>query len=209
MNINTAFQGKVIKPWHDLNRWLAKPYALQPDLNDPLRMAASLAIEIRHLPEKTNVDEKKARESCFAHDVIRDVADAWKHGCLDQKNRNNHLSLASDVEVANGQFRFLRNRVLVEHATKGQHDLLDLCAQAIGFWATHFGIVVEPLAIQEGANDFNPIVALYFDPRYQVVMESVRLRFFERHQDGLHPVDPVDCHVEILKAELLQQSDSP
>jgi hypothetical protein len=25
MNINTAFQGKVIKPWHDLNRWLAKP----------------------------------------------------------------------------------------------------------------------------------------------------------------------------------------
>jgi hypothetical protein len=81
MNINTAFQGKVVKPWHDLNRWLAKPYALQPDLNDPLRMAASLAIEIRHLPEKTNVDEKQARESCFAHDVIRDVADAWKHGC--------------------------------------------------------------------------------------------------------------------------------
>lgn len=59
---------------------------------------------------------------------------------------------------------------------------------------------IEPLAIQEGPNDFNPIVVLYFDPRYQVVMESVRLRFFERHQDGLHPVDPVDCHIEILKA---------
>jgi hypothetical protein len=209
MNINTAFQGKVIKPWHDLNRWLAKPYALQPDLNDPLRMAASLAIEIRHLPEKTNVDEKKARESCFAHDVIRDVADAWKHGCLDQKNRNNHLSLVSDVEVTSGQFRFLRNRVRVEHATKGEHDLLDLCAQAIRFWATGLGIVVEPLAIQEGPNDFNPLVALYFDPRYQFVMESVRLQFFERRQDGLYPVDPVDCHLEILKAELLQQSESP
>jgi hypothetical protein len=164
MNINTAFQGKVVKPWHDLNRWLAKLYALQPDLNDPLRMAASLAIEIRHLPEKTNVDYKKARASCLAQDVIRDVVDAWKHGYLDQKSRNNHLSLASDVEVANGQFRFLRNRVLVEHATKGKHDLLDLCAQAIGFWATYLSIVVESLAIQEGPNDFNPIVSCTLIP---------------------------------------------
>lgn len=206
MNINTAFQGKVVKPWHDLNRWLAKPYALQPDLNDPLRMAASLAIEIRHLPEKTGVDDKQARANCFAQEVLRDVADSWKHGQLDQKSRDNHLSLTSDIEVANGQFRFLRNCVLVEHATKGKHDLLDLCAQAIGFWVLQIGITAEPLAIAEAPNDFNPMVVLYFDARYQVNMQAVRLRFFKRHENGrLYPVDPVDCPVEILKAELLQR----
>ena len=87
-----------------------------------------------------------------------------------------------------------------------KHDLLDLCAQAIGFWVLQIGITAEPLAIADAPNDFNPMVVLYFDARYQVNMQAVRLRFFKRHEDGrLYPVAPVDCPVEILKAELLQR----
>lgn len=180
------FLTHMIKPWDQLNDLLSKPYAFQPNVNDLILHAANLAIAIRHQAEKSDIDEKQASAECPAYEIIIDVADAWKHGNLRKPTRNNRLSLASHFEFnEENQFRFIRNVVKVEHASKGSHDLLLLQGEAIHYWMQKLCIPVKWVpAIREATATFSAEAALFFNPKYQVHMNLVTIQFVTRNPDG-------------------------
>lgn len=191
----------VIKPWDELNALLVQPLALEPELSDVTRMASSLAIAINHFPEVTSVPNDTVHRRSTEVQLMRDVADASKHGKLRNPDRNNRLSVVALFEVdENTLFRFIRNQVCIHHATKGESDFLAVSLGAILGWIPF--VNAENAwhgAIQEAANQFHSEASLRFDPNYCLKMSATQYRFLKRRPGGdLVPFDPPKVCIKVF-----------
>lgn len=198
------FVTNFTKPWDKLNELLAKPYAFQPDLNDPLRDAATIAIAIRHQSEKTGISQNVANAECPANGILLDVADAWKHGTLRDPSRNNKISMVSRFEFeGKDRFRFIRNTITVDHATKGSYDLVEIEGAAIAYWLNKLGIPIKWVpVVREAPPTFTNKVILLFNPEYQVYMKATIIQFLSRSPDGeLFLADPEGFEFEIREID--------
>jgi len=194
------FVTNLIRPWDKLNDLLVKPYAFQPDVNDPLRDAANIAIAIRHQSEKTGIPQKTANAECQANEILLDVADAWKHGRLRDPARNNTISISSRFEFESKErFRFIRNVITVEHSTKGSFDLIEIEGAALAYWHSKLGIMINWIpVICEAPPTFTSKVVLFFNPEHQIHMEATKIQFVCRDTDGrLVLADPEGFEFEI------------
>lgn len=194
------FLNNIAKPWDDLNCLLLQPLALQPDLSDLTRLAGSLAVSIRHQVDAAGLQDTVANSQSPEHRIISDVADYWKHGPLRNSTRNNRLSTEAFFEYESKKgFSFIRNALLIDHATLGEHDFMITSLAAIHYWITKRDISTNWAGmVKQNTQQFHPMAFLMFDPRRCIFMKETHLRFFSRRADGLwEPVDPPEFHFEV------------
>jgi hypothetical protein len=188
----------VVKPWDELNALLVERFAFDPDQSDVTRMASALAVAIKHQVDRRDLgrQRKQIDDASEANSLMSDVADVWKHGLpLYKPERNNKLSVTADFEYDGTKgFRFIRTSVIIEHASKGEHDFMVTSLAAVGYWMDHLGIRLErDLAVAEGPAEFFPTAWLTYNAKYCIHMDRVRVRIFERLPD--HTYRPVDVPV--------------
>lgn len=184
----------LIKPWDELNLLLSQRFAFQPEMSDVTRIAGSLAVAIKHQVEDAGLSRKVVDGESFDNRVMSDVADAWKHGSLDNPARNNRLTVGAQFECSSdNKFRFLRNVVTVHHATLGDLDLMVTAGEAISYWTRKLGLQVKwSTTIAEGPPEFHEEAFLYFNPKYQYGMSATNFRIVRRDVNGnLVPHDTV------------------
>ena len=183
----------IVKPWDELNVLLSKPFAFQPGVSDVIRLASDLAVRIRHQAEAASLDEKAVWAESTENKIISDVADAWKHGKLRDSSRDNELFVASQFECnAENKFRFLRNIITVKHTTFGEIDFMAICREAICYWIHKLELPINWNGqIAEGPPRFEDVACLYFNPKYQIKMNTTRIKCVRRNPDGM--LEPYDC----------------
>lgn len=193
------FFNDLIKPWDELSTLLTERIALQPGLSDVTRLASSLAISIRHQVDLTKISDRIACTESREHALIADTADFCKHGPLRDPRRNNAFSTKALFEYApNKGFSFIRNAIIVEHATYGAHDFMVASLAAIQYWIKRRGITTTWAgAVRENAQEFHQSARLKYDPNRCIFMEQIRLGFFLRTPQGWQPVDPPEVRFEV------------
>ena len=197
--VDLKFINDVIKPWDELNQLLSLRFAFQPELSDVTRMTASLAVFINHYGEPEISPAQTATES-FDMKIIGDVADASKHFKLRDTRRQNDVSVRAFFEGRDdGEFRFLRNSVLIDHATEGELDFLKVSLSAIRYWIEKLGLDVGEWQgeVMEGPPDFYPTAWLNYEAKYCIRMGGTNYRLLKRDGDSLQPFDPPNWTSEI------------
>jgi hypothetical protein len=205
--MRTKFYTDVVQLWDELNALLAEQFAYQPDVCRATRMAGQLAISIRHLPEVLDSDEKQDLATSAPCALLCDVGDAWKHGQLRNPERRNTLGVTADFEFIEAQFSYLRNAILIRHATRGELDFMIESATAIEFWLSRMGWSDGWRGQLKFAQpSFGPEAFLYFNGNHSIVMKATQLRFFERNSTGaLIAADPAVVKFAIYDANRAKQ----
>lgn len=198
------FLNDICKPYDELNALLVQRLAFEPELSDITRMAGSIAVSLRHIPESEGyLDRAISNESIYKRLII-DVADSWKHGSLRDPSRNSKYFVSAMFEWQPERgFRFLRNGLAIVHSTLGEHDFLKTALGAIQFWIQklQLGVVWKDLGkILEAPEEFHPKAFLFYDPQYCISMKNTRFRFFRRIENGeLIAADPDTVRMEIYE----------
>lgn len=192
----------IAKPWDELNENLVKPFALQPDLNDYLKKAIDLAVEISHFAEKTGLTLSISASAQETINLVRDVADMWKHGQLRKPERTNELHTAACFWYhSDGKFAFICNEVTVVHRTYGDKNFLLVMKE-------HITIIQQALptqvrwhpVIREATAKYSETAILYYTPKTQITLKNTRLKMFSQQPDGSKiPVDPTEVRFEMLE----------
>lgn len=191
-----------MKPWDELNAFLAKRLAFQPEISDITRLAGALAVAIKHQPEAAAVNPKLVLGESPENRIMSDVGDAWKHGTLDDPTRRNRITVAAQFECnSENKYRFLRNVVTVHHASQGDLDFMETSGAAIVYWIgrLRLGISWQP-QLAEGPAEFHDEAFLFFDPKYQIRMSATNLRIVRRTADGaLVPYNPPELRFAVYE----------
>jgi len=198
------FLNDICKPFDELNALLVQRFAFEPELSDITRLAGSVAVSLRHIPEAAGRTASAISNESQDNRLIIDVADSRKHGCLRDPGRNSKLFVAAMFEWQPDRgVRFLRNGLSVIHSILGEHDFLKTALGAIQFWIQklQFGIVWKGSGkILEAPEEFYPTAFLFYDSRYCISMKNTRFRFFSRTENGeLIAVDPDTVRMEIYE----------
>lgn len=194
------FINDIVKPWDELNQLLSLRLALQPDLSDVTRLAGSLAVAIRHQTDALKVKDAHSNAESHEHRVISDTADFWKHGSLRNSARNISFTTEAYFEYSIEKgFSFIRNALVVEHATFGRFDFMHTSRSAINYWLNKHNILIDwGSTVRENLTEFHSTAFLNFDPNRCVSMRQVCLTFFSRNKGGLlERVDPLEVHFEV------------
>lgn len=202
--IPQRFLNDICKPFDELNALLVQRYAFEPELSDITRMAGSIAVSLRHIPESAGYSDRAISNESSENRLIIDVADSWKHGSLRDPGRNSQLFVSAMFEWQPEKgFRFLRNGLAIVHSTLGEHDFLKTALGAIRFWIQKLplGIAWKGSGkILEVPEEFHPTAFLFYDSRYCISMKNTRFRFFSRAEGGeLAAVDPSEVRMEIYE----------
>lgn len=198
--MSLRFLNDITKPWDELNVLLAERLALQPDLSDVTRLAGALAVAIRHQVDAMGMKDAVVNAESIEHRIISDTADFWKHGSLRDTTRNNSFSTEAFFEYKpESGFSFIRNALIIDHASFGQHDFLHTSLAAIKYWIRKSGISTTwQGSIQENTTDFHPAAILKFDPSKCISMDQVRVGFFSKGKDGVWTkIDPPEVKFEV------------
>lgn len=178
----------VVKPWDQLNQLLSRPFAYRPDFSDVTRNANALAVAIKHTTELTGQKRNSIDPISMGNRVMSDRADAWKHGDdkLKDAARRNKLAVLSRFEFnEEGEFRFLRNRLLIEHATYGHLDFMEQARDAVSFWLQRLDLDIRwNKEILVGPHSFQDAAVIFYDASQQIGMPSVRLETVKRDSQG-------------------------
>jgi hypothetical protein len=181
------FINDVVKPWDELNRLLARPFAYQPEVSDVTRFANALAVAIKHTAEHVEVGRRATDKASIGNRLMSDVADGWKHGGtkLDEPARYNSIRVVSRFEFNDAcQMRFLRNRIVIEHAAIGTTDFMASARESIRYWLSLMELQINwSGALLEGPNVFGPHAVLYYDERQQLGMDSTQFETVKRAPD--------------------------
>lgn len=182
------FINDAVKPWDELNQLLARPFAYQPEVSDVTRFANAVAVAIKHTAEHVGAGRKATDQASLGNRLISDVADAWKHGGKKLSNpaRHNEMRVVSRFEFNDMlEMRFLRNRIVIEHATLGTADFMASAREAIRYWLVTMKLQISwSGALLEGPEVFSPHAVIYYDKRQQLGMDSVRIETVKRAADN-------------------------
>ena len=177
----------LVKPWDDLNALLGRPIAIQPDHSDVTGRAYSLAVAIKHQCDWDGPRQRGTINTLSAENrLMSDIADSFKHGRLDDANRMSNLAVAAQFEGnSSNQFRFMRNVIIVSHASLGEHDFMMASRSAIQFWIGRLGLPLlwSPEVI-DAPSEFADEMTLAFSSDYQVSMSETRIRVVRRTLAG-------------------------
>jgi hypothetical protein len=189
------FLTDVLKPWDELNQSLSQPFAYRPDFSDVTRIANSLAVALKHTAELTDQSRSAIDQASFGNRIMSDRADAWKHGekSLREPARRNSMTVLSRFEFnEEGEFRFLRNRLVIDHATHGTLDFMEQARDAASFWLQRLGLQVQwNSKILVGPRVFKEAALIYYDASQQIGMPSFQLETVKRNSQGR--VEAADC----------------
>lgn len=208
MPTSLKFLNDVAKPWDELNALLVERFAFQPDLSTVTTLVSAISTAIKHQVDILAVDKncspQKLQQEADAESegarLISDVSDAAKHVVLRNPARQNSVFVAAMFEVnSDGNFRFLRNGVFIEHATIGRRDFMHASLAAIKYWSSKRKLSINWAAsIREASAEFFPTAFLHFNSKYCINMKSSRIMCFRRDESGaLQPFDPGEVRFEV------------
>lgn len=170
----------VLNPWNDLCSLLALQKTFNSEMALPIGRAGDLAVAIKHLPEIYNFPKNHSLKDFLDFKLMDDVADGWKHGSnsLTNISRRHDLVVQANFEISQDdtKFAFVRNSIVVDHATAGSFDFLEVSARAIKHWMSEAGIQVQwdgMICIAEPL--FMESAVLYNDTNLEPCLESTRL----------------------------------
>lgn len=212
------FVVNVMTPWLELNAFLVRPLAFDPKLSMVARQSHAIATSLKHQvdiyaheqAEREKLDrapvktvQREVDSECIPARLMSDIADRSKHVLLNDPGRMSTTSACSGFEVKGREFRFLRNIVLIEHATLGEFDFMQISLDAISYWIGRRGLkIAMEINLLEADPVFQESALLFFDQQYCHRVEATRVRMFRRDEQGaLHLFDP-----EFVKFKVRQVS---
>lgn len=206
--INTKelqFINDVLKPWDELNKLLALPYAFEPGINDVVRMATNLAIAINHWCETENENKKTIIASSDAYRIMVDVANMVKHKSLHKKNRENTVYAVATFEFLENEetIKFLRTVAFVEYTNGDKYDFIIEAAKAINFWINHskLNISKERIVLTHD-NKYQKEIVLYYNPSKCVRMSSTRIQVYKKDENNnLVPCSPKNVKIGVAEMQ--------
>jgi hypothetical protein len=195
------FANEVIEPWRELNRLLGLQIAVQPTQSSMTQKAKALAISIKHQVDLFSLEviedvpalQRQLDEESLSARIVSDFADSGKHRKLRRPSRQATAFVQAVFEVSSeNRFRFLRNKIVIEHASLGSHDFMSIATDAILYWIQKRQLqIVWNDALVEGPPVFTEEASLRYDPAYCIRMDQTRLQFVRRvGGDRLEPFDP-------------------
>ena len=178
------FFNDIIRPWEELNDFLQQPYAVQFNLSSITTKAWNLATNISHYPELIG-KKRFCSIGITRFQAIDDMADSSKHGKLSKPSRQCEIEVDSIFEVNDaGQYNFLRNAVIISHATLGEIDFMPFTLNIINYWLKELQdadpTIHRQLVVKENSDNFGPTAKLEIDFKYCVEFKSTKSRFFNR-----------------------------
>ncbi|KGO83431.1 hypothetical protein Q763_02365 [Flavobacterium beibuense F44-8] len=186
MNLNLRFATSIIRPWERLNSELTNQISVDSDISDFITMAEDLAVRLSHFPEIAGRKSVRTNKNSQEYNVIVDIADATKHESLSNEERNNKLSISSQFEGRDDEtFRFIRNKIVVEHSKYGNVDFLETSKKAAEFLFSQLGLNIFWKAnILEAPIYFSNKVQLDIYYKHQFVWNGLQIEFLRKNESG-------------------------
>ena len=201
MNYHIKFVNDTIKPWEKLNSELINQNFIDSNISDLVSSAGDLAVRINHFTEISN--NKNVILKDYSNVIIKDVADALKHGELNKTERRNKLYLSSLIEGNNEEeFRFIRNKITIEHNTYGNNDFLENSKLAIQniIKKLSFNLIWNPKLLESSVK-FSPDLLANISLIHQIVFSDLRIEFLKKNTSGeLIHYDPPSWNINIGSA---------
>lgn len=200
MSLNLRFVTNIIRPWERLNFELINQISVDSSISDFITMAEDLAVRLSHFPEIAGKSSVRTNKKSVEFNIIVDIADATKHNSLDSEERNNKLSISSLFEGRDDEtFRFIRNKIIVEHTKYGKVDFLEISKKAAEFLFSQLRLKIFWKAnILEAPYIFSDKVALDIFYNHHIVWNGLQIEFFRKDKSGelLH-YDPTKLQFEL------------
>ena len=196
------FKTTILKPWDDLCELLIRQVVFQTEMGSPIAKAGDLAVAIKHLPEIYPQFRGDFKAESVDFKLIDDVADGWKHGSNSLKNRDrrHNINVQSVFEVSEDdrKFKFIRSTLLVDHATHGVFDFLEVSSSAIKYWIAKAGVHSDWVGEVKVANsEYEPKAVLYHESSLQLELENATLHVVKNINGVMVPYDPPLIHYEV------------
>ncbi|MDF3029363.1 MAG: hypothetical protein K0S23_3670 [Fluviicola sp.] len=210
MNLNLRFATSIIRPWEKLNSELINQVSVDSNISDIITMAEDLAVRLSHFPEIAGKKSVRTNKKSVDYNIIVDIADATKHESLDNQERSNKLYVTSMFEGRDDEtFRFIRNKVTVEHSKYGKIDFLEISKKAAEFLFSQLGLNIFWKAnILEAQYLFSNKIELDIHYQYQFIWSSWKVEFVRKNELGelLH-YDPPKFLFELRSCDKISATD--
>ncbi|MCR5862718.1 hypothetical protein LRS05_11445 [Flavobacterium sp. J372] len=181
------FITEIIKPWEILNQQLAIPLAMTPESNDVTSTANTLAVNIKHLPEFCKgINPNALLAQSKSYQIICDLADTSKHGKLRNQARECILNVSSMFERSKDvKFRFLRNKIIIQHNTFGKIDFMQCALESAVFVASILDIRTDwTPKIFNSSGEFTKEIKLHASRANQITWTGLTLEIVELNEEG-------------------------
>lgn len=200
MKLEYKFINDILKPWDELNELLSQPYCVEPGLSTFTKMATDIAISISHFAENSGLETREAvGQVCLSNQIMIDIADMSKHGKLRKTDRENKIDVSSIFEyIETTKFKFLRNKINIEHNRYGKYDFMETSLNAIFYWTAKLVIDIKRELIIKPNIESNK-ATLIFNPNFCINVEKTTYNFKKKNLTGeLVDFDPPRFYIEIL-----------
>lgn len=200
------FKTTILKPWSELCELLTKQLVFQPEMGAPIAKAGDLAVAIKHLPESYPQFKGDFKKESLDFKLVDDVADGWKHGSqtLSTKTRRHDLKIQSVFEISDDdeKFKFIKNSLVVTHASCGTFDFLEVSSRAIKFWMHKAGLQPEWNGeVKVAESSYDEKAKLYYDKDYQIDLESFTLCIVKNIGGVMTPYDAPLVKFEVVELD--------
>ncbi len=206
------FVNDIIRPWENLNQLLVIQNSIDHSLSEIITTAEDLSIKLSHFPEAVGQSSLRTNKSSIAFNIVVDIADASKHDKLSDVNRNNNLTISSIFEGnEEGLFRFIRNKINIDHSRYGKSDFLEVFKKAVNFIITklQLGLFWDP-DILDAPNLFTDKVFLSIHYQHQVTWTGLKIEFVKKNEHGeLVHFDPPEWLFELRSYHGIKANNYP
>jgi hypothetical protein len=173
---------EIVKPWVKLNQELSSPFSMNPEINDFVTKAISIAVAIKHFPESTKkIKPETLVPDSLDYSIISDLADSAKHGELRKPGRECKLTVSSMFERnPEAKVRFLRSRISIIHNTHGIIDFMQCAMNSILFVMQKTDIRTDwtPKLINN-QGEFSDEIKVYASKNNQIVWTGMSLEIVQ------------------------------
>jgi len=200
MNEDTIrYISEIVKPWEHLNLQLASPLSMNPNVNDFITNANSLAVTIKHFPESIlKIKPENLVKQSKSYEIISDLADSSKHGELRKRERECKLSVSSMFERnSEAKVRFLRNKITIIHNGYGKIDFME-CAMESALFLSH---KLEEWndwtpKTYNNSGEFSNEIKVHASQKNQILWTGMQLEFVQLNEFGKY--ENVDLNGQVL-----------
>ena len=185
MHLALKLANDVLRPWERLNAELINKSSVDSNISDFVSIAEDLCVKLSHFPELSRRKSLRSDKTSPAFAAVVDVADTLKHG-VHKKGRANSLAVSSMFEGNDeGRFRFIRNRVIIDHEMYGKLDFLEASREAVDFLIRKLGLNLfwKP-TILEAPEVFDDKVSLDIYFTHQITWTGLTIEFVKRTAEG-------------------------
>jgi hypothetical protein len=185
--LNLIFSTEIIRPWEELNSELSKHYSVSPQHSVFTNKAYALAISLKHMSEANGgLKSKDLNPLSESYSLISDLADTKKHGKRDNASRECTILTSSLYERKFDKvvlLRFLRNIIIMNHATYEKKDFMESAKDCALFLATQLNIQTNwTPVVFNNSGKFSNKVETHASKDNQVVWTGTNLNVVELNE---------------------------